>query len=192
MLNTISQKFHAWTTGWRVIILLIAETLMMFYIMPIAAGIMALAANDSVMPLDLMFFYTPAQAFEMIDRYGEAGRSVYLRIELTADIIYPIIYTLFYGLLLSWLLQRAFKPDSKIQKWNVMPVGAWFFDMLENIGIVSMLMMYPSKPEIVAWLTMLFGSLKWGFFVITMGLVLVGLVRAALNRFRKQPAYSGV
>ena len=192
MLNTISQKFHAWTTGWRVIILLIAETLMMFYIMPIAAGIMALAANDSVMPLDLMFFYTPAQAFEMMDRYGEAGRSVYLRIELTADIIYPIIYTLFYGLLLSWLLQRAFKPDSKIQKWNVMPVGAWFFDMLENIGIVSMLMMYPSKPEIVAWLTMLFGSLKWGFFVITMGLVLVGLVRAALNRFRKQPAYSGV
>jgi hypothetical protein len=192
MLNTISQKFHAWTTGWRVIILLIAETLMMFYIMPIAAGIMALAANDSVMPLDLMFFYTPAQAFEMMDRYGEAGRSVYLRIELTADIIYPIIYTLFYGLLLSWLLQRAFKPDSKIQKWNVMPVGAWFFDMLENVGIVSMLMMYPSKPEIVAWLTMLFGSLKWGFFVITMGLVLVGLVRAALNRFRKQPAYSGV
>jgi hypothetical protein len=160
--------------------------------MPIAAGIMALAANDSVMPLDLMFFYTPAQAFEMMDRYGEAGRSVYLRIELTADIIYPIIYTLFYGLLLSWLLQRAFKPDSKIQKWNVMPVGAWFFDMLENVGIVSMLIMYPSKPEIVAWLTMLFGSLKWGFFVITMGLVLVGLVRAALNRFRKQPAYSGV
>ncbi len=192
MLNMISQKFHAWTTGWRVIILLIAETLMMFYIMPIAAGIMAFAANDSVMPLDLMFFYTPAQAFEMIDRYGEAGRSVYLRIELTADIIYPIIYTLFYGLLLSWLLQRAFKPDSKIQKWNVMPVGAWFFDMLENVGIVSMLIMYPSKPEIVAWLTMLFGSLKWGFFVITMGLVLVGLVRAALNRFRKQPAYSGV
>ena len=190
MLNKISQKFHAWATGWRVIILLIAEMLMMFYIMPLAAGIMAFAANNSVMPLDLMFFYTPAQAFEMMDAYGEAGRSVYLRIELTADIIYPIIYTLFFGLLLSWLFQRAFRPDSQMQKWNVMPIGAWFFDMLENVGVVSMLMMYPSKPAIVAWLAMLFGSLKWGFFVITIGLVLMGLMRAALNRFRKQAVYS--
>jgi hypothetical protein len=186
MLNMISQKFHAWTTGWRVILLMIAEGLMMFYIMPVAAAIMALAANNSVMPLDLMFFYTPAQAFEMMDKYGEAGRSIYLRIELTADIIYPIIYTLFFGLLLSWLFQRAFKPESPMQKWNVMPVGAWLFDMLENAGIVSMLMMYPSQPAIMAWLTMLFGSLKWAFFVLTMGLVLVGLVRAAMNGFRKQ------
>jgi hypothetical protein len=186
MLNKISQKFHAWATGWRVIILFILETLMMFYVMPLAAGIMAFAANHSVMPLDLMFFYTPARAFEMMDRYGEAGRSVYLRIELSADIIYPIIYTLFFGLLLSWLFQRAFKPENKIQKWNVMPVGAWLFDMLENAGIISMLAMYPSQPAIMAWLTMLFGALKWGFFVITIGLVLVGLGRAALNRFRKQ------
>src|SRR5688572_22166407 len=121
MLNTISAKFHSWATGWRVFILFLAETLMMFYIMPLAAGIMAFAANNSVMPLDLMFFYTPEQAFEMMDRYGEAGRSVYWKIELTADIIYPIIYTLFYGLFISWLFQRAFKPDSPMQKWNLMP-----------------------------------------------------------------------
>ena len=192
MLNTISQKFHSWTTGWRVFLLFIAEALMMGYIMPLAGGILALAANNSVLPLDLMFFYTPRQAFEMMDKYGEVGRSIYLRIELTADIIYPIIYTLFYGLLLSWLFQRAFKPESSMQKWNVMPVGAWFFDMLENVGIVSMLMMYPSKPEVLAWLTMIFGSLKWGFFVVTVVLVLIGLVRAALNRFRKQTEFSRI
>jgi hypothetical protein len=192
MLNTISQRFHSWATGWRVFILFVTEALMMGYIMPLAAGIMALAANTSVIPLDLMFFYTPEQAFEMMDRYSEAGRSIYLRIELTADIVYPIIYTLFYGLLISWLFQRAFKPDSPMQKWNVMPVGAWFFDMLENAGIVSMLIMYPAQPEIMAWITMLFGSLKWAFFVITVGLVLVGLVRAAMNRFRKQAEFARV
>jgi len=125
----------------------------------------------------------------MMDKYGEAGRSIYWKIELTADIIYPIIYRLFFGLLLSWLFQRAFKPENKIQKWNVMPVGAWLFDMLENAGIVSMLAMYPSQPEIMAWLTMFFGALKWGFFAITIGLVLVGLGRAALNRFRKQAEF---
>lgn len=192
MLKRISEKFHAWATGWRVIILMIAEMLMMFYVMPLAAGIMAFAANNSVLPLDLMFFYTPAQAFEMMDKYGEAGRSIYFKIELTADIIYPIIYTLFYGLLLSWLFQRAFKPESKMQKWNVTPVGAWFFDLLENVGIVSMLMMYPSKPAVLAWVTMLFGLLKWAFFVVTIVLVLVGLVKAAMNRFRKQAEFARI
>jgi len=54
-----------------------------------------------------------------------------------------------------------------------------------------MLLMYPSKPEVLAWLTMLFGSLKWVFFVLTMGLVLVGLVRAAMNGFRKQAEFAG-
>ena len=55
-----------------------------------------------------------------------------------------------------------------------------------------MLMMYPSQPELMAWLTMLFGSIKWGFFVITVGLVLVGLVKAAANRFWKQAELAGI
>jgi hypothetical protein len=186
MLNTLSQKFHAWTTGWRVLLLLVADALMMGYVMPLAGGLLALAANASVMPLDLMFFYTPDQAFAMIEKYGPAGRDLYTKIELTADIIYPVIYTLFYGLLLSWLFQRGFKPDSPMQRYNVVIVGAWFFDLLENIGIVSMLSMYPSQPAALAWLTMIFGSLKWVAFLVTLALVLFGLVRAAMNGFRKQ------
>jgi hypothetical protein len=186
MLNKISEKFHSWAHGRWVLIMLAADLLMMGYIMPLAAGLMAFAANNSVLPLDLMFFYTPDEAFAMIDKYAEAGRSIYLKIELSADIIYPIIYTLFYGLLLSWIFQRAFKSSSAVQKLNVMPVGAWFFDMLENAGIVSMLAMYRSKPAIMAWLTMIFGSLKWGFAILSIGLALVGLIRAAMNGFRKQ------
>src|SRR5262249_22495473 len=143
-------------TGWRVIILLIADALMMGYIMPLAGALLELAANNSVLPLDLMFFYTPDKAFAMIEKYGEAGRTLYTKIELTADILYPIIYTLFYGLLISWLFQRGFKSDSPMQKYNVIPVGAWFFDLLENVGIITMLSMYPSRLAFVAWLTMIF------------------------------------
>jgi len=67
-----------------------------------------------------------------------------------------------------------------------MPVGAWLFDLLENVGTVSMVSMYPSKPAILAWITMLSGSIKWTFALISIGLVLVGLVKAAINGFRKQ------
>jgi hypothetical protein len=186
MFNTISGKFHSWATGWRVIILFIADALMAGYIMPTAGAIIALAANNSVMPLDLMFFYTPEKAFEMIEKYGPEGRDIYIRVELTADLIYPIVYTLFFGLLISWLFQRGFRPESRMQKWNAMPVGAWFFDLLENIGIVSMIAMYPARPAALAWLTMFLGSIKWAFAFISIGLILVGLVRALLNGFRKQ------
>ncbi len=186
MLNTLSQKFHAWTTGWRVIFLLIADALMMGYIMPVAGGIMAFAANASVTPLDLMFFYSPAQAFAMIEKYGVAGREIYLKIELTADIIYPIVYTLFYGLLLSWLFQRGFASDSPVQKWNVVPVGAWFFDLLENLAIISLLTAHPTQPAALALLAMIFGTGKWLFAFISIGLVLLGLAKAGMNGFRKQ------
>jgi hypothetical protein len=186
MLDTLSQKFHAWTTGGRVLILLIVDGLMMGYVMPLAGGIMAFIANASVTPLDLMFFYRPADAFAMIEKYGEAGRAFYMKVELTADIIYPIIYMFFYSLLISWLFQRAFKPDSRMMKYNMMPVGAWFFDLLENTGIVSMLAMFPTRPTIIAWLTMIFGSLKWFFVIASIGLTLFGLVKAALNGFKKQ------
>lgn len=186
MLNKISEKFHSWAKGRWVFVMFIADALMAGYVMPLAAGIMAFAANNSVTPLDLMFFYTQEQAFMMIDKYGEAGRSIYWKIELTADIIYPIIYTLFFGLLISWLFQRGFKSNSLMQKWNVTPVGGWFFDMLENAGIVSMIAMYPAKPAILAWLTMIFGSIKWSFAFVSIVLVLVGLVRSVLNGFRKQ------
>lgn len=185
MLNTISKKFHSWATGWRVILLLIADALMVGYIMPAAAAIMALAANNSVMPLDLMFFYTPERAFEMIEKYGQEGRAIYMRIELTADLIYPVIYTLFFGLLISWLFQRGFEPNNPMQKWNVMPVGAWFFDLLENIGIVSMLSLYPAQSVALAWLTSLVGLVKWAFAVLSLVLILMGLVRALMNGFRK-------
>ena len=191
MLNVISQKFHAWTTGWRVLFLFLLDVLMMGYIMPVASAILALAANNSVLPLDLLFFYTPAEAFAMLEKYGAAGRALYMKIELTVDLLYPIIYTLFFGLLISWLFQRAFSPDNKMQKWNAAPVGAWFFDLLENIAIVSLLAIYPSQPAALAWLTMLLGLIKWAFAFLSIGLVLVGLIGAVRNRFQKQAFYSG-
>ena len=53
-----------------------------------------------------------------------------------------------------------------------------------------MLMLYPSQPVLLAWLTMLLGLIKWALAFLSIGLVLVGLVKAAMNRFRKQVVLS--
>jgi hypothetical protein len=186
MLNNISERFHKWAKGWLVIVLFILDTLFMGYILPASAAITALLSNNSVTPLDLMFFYTPAKAYEIVNKYGDAGRIFYRNVELTADIIYPIIYTLFYSLLISWLFQRAFRPESKMQKYNLVPVGAWLFDLLENAGIVSMLSIFPSQSAVTAWATMIVGTVKWAFAIGSILLSLAGLVIALKNRFKKQ------
>jgi hypothetical protein len=186
MLNKLSVLFHRWARGWLVIVLFLVYGFFAGYLMPRMAGLMNSAANQSVLPLDLMFFYTPEQAFDMMNKYGEAGRSVYFNIELTADIIYPIASMSFFSSLLSWLFQRGFKADSKMQKFNIVPAGSWFFDLIENAAIVPMILMYPARSSTLAWLAMILGLVKWGFAFLSLGLVLIGLVKAAQNRFRKQ------
>lgn len=185
MLQKISNNLHAWAKGWLVAALLALDLLFMLVIMPLT-GALIKSGTGLEQPLDLMLFASPAKMFAMIERYGEYGRAFYRATELTLDIFYPIVYTLALGLLISWLFQRGFKSDSKMQKLNVTPVGAWFFDLLENLGIVTMLTMWPSQPVVVARLTMIFTTAKWLFAGGSVLLIIVGLAAAAKNGFRKR------
>ncbi|MFZ5857615.1 MAG: hypothetical protein ACOYZ6_12355 [Chloroflexota bacterium] len=185
MLNRISNRFHAWAKGWLVSVLMLLDMFFMGLVMPLVGGLMK-SGTGLEEPLDLMFFSTPEKTFAMVERYGEFGRVFYRNVELTVDILYPIIYTLAFGLLISWLFQRGFKSDSKMQRLNAVPVGAWFFDLLENLGIVTMLSMWPSQPVALAWLTMILTTVKWSFAFVSMGLIVIGLVMAAKNGFKKK------
>jgi len=91
-----------------------------------------------------------------------------------------------FSLLISWLFQRSFKPGSKLQKLNVLPVGAGLFDLLENICIVTLLTVYPAQPAVVAWLSTVCTMSKMSFLGMSTLLILVGLVKAAMSRFKKQ------
>ncbi len=185
MLNKISSKFHAWAKGWLVFVLMLLDGFFMGFIMPLIGGLLK-DGTGTQQPMDLQFFSAPAKLFAMVESYGEYGRAFYRNVELTVDILYPVIYTLAFGLLLSWLFQRGFKSDSKMQKWNVIPVGAWLFDLLENLGIVAMLSTYPAQMTAIAWLTTIFTMIKWTFVGATILLAVIGLVMAAKNGFRKQ------
>lgn len=185
MLNQISERFHKWAKGWLVLLLVVLDMFFAGFVMPLIGGLMQ-GGEGGIKPLDLMLFAAPNQTFDMIERYGEYGRPFYRTVELTADIIYPIIYLFAFGLLISWLFQRGFSPDSKMMKLNVMPLGTWFFDLLENLNIVTLLSMYPAKPVALAWSFTFFNAVKWFFAGASILLILVGLVMALKNGFRKQ------
>ena len=185
MLQKFSSKFHAWAKGWLVLALMLLDMFFMGFILPLVGGLTK-GGTGLQEPLDLQFFSTPAKLFGMIESYGEYVRPFYRNVELTVDIIYPVVYMLAFGLLISWLFQRGFKPDSQMQKLNVMPVGMWLFDLLENLGIVTLLSTYPAQWMAAAWLTTIFTMIKWIFAGASMLLIVIGLVIAAKNGFRKR------
>jgi hypothetical protein len=143
------------------------------------------APGGNIEALDAQFFYTPEKAFSTVASYGDSAR-FWTRIYLTWDIVNPILYTLAFSLLISWLFQRSFKPEGKLQKLNVLPAGAGLFDVLENIGIVTLLTLHPTQPVVMSWLSTVCTMIKVSFLGVSTLLILTGLVEAAMNRFKKQ------
>ena len=185
MLKKISETLRKYANGWLVLIFFAGEVFFNTVILPAQQAKME-AGSDGTGPIDLLLFYTPEKVYSMVESYGEAGRSSYRAFELTGDIIYPIVYTLFFSLLITWLFRRGFRPSSKMQALNVVPLGGWLFDLLENLGIVTMLSVFPSTPDVLAWITAIATLIKWLFAAATIVLILVGLVKAAMNGFKKQ------
>ena len=181
MISKLSRRFHSCARGWLIVALFAAFVVFVAVTLPLLQA----APGGSIVSLDAQIFYTPEKAFSTVASYGDAGR-FWIRIYLTWDIVNPILYTLGFSLLISWLFQRAFKPGSKLQELNVLPAGAGLFDLLENLSIVTLLAVYPAQPAAVAWLSAVCTVSKISLLGVSALLVLVGLIKAAMNRFKKQ------
>jgi hypothetical protein len=185
MLSKLSDRLYAWAKGWLIlsilagIVLFLGATEILFQVFSHPA----LAGKVS---LDSLFFYTPETAFSAVASYGDAGRARMIWIHLVWDFFFPVLYTAFASLLISWLFQRGVRPGSWLRRLNVVAVGGGCCDLLENIGISAMILLYPSRPAVVAWLSTIFSAGKGIFGVALCLLLLTGLILAAVNRFRVQ------
>lgn len=185
MLVHLSDLFKKYAKGWLVLTFLALDIFFMVIVMPNMSIILRTSTPNEIAPLDLKFFYTPEQAFTTLEAFGQSGRDAYKIVEMTADIIYPIVYTIAFGLLLTWLFKHAFDEDHAIQRFNILPIGAWLFDLLENLGIVSMLNIFPNIPVGLAWVIAIFTAIKWLFAVTSMTLIVIALLAWGMRMIGK-------
>ena len=127
--------------------------------------------NAEAPPIDLAFHYSAKQVYQWIDLYGEAGRQSYIIGELSIDLVYPLVYTALFVGLLGFLTQ--FEQAGRFAGLAYLPFVIWFFDLLENMGIVLMLYNYPQQLESVAIIAAWCTSLKWSFAFLVVALCLV-------------------
>lgn len=179
MISRLSSKLSSLTRGTLVLAFFMALIVYIGVTLPILQS----TPGGDIIALDAQIFYTPEHAFETIASYGDAA-GFWALMYITWDIITPILYTLSFALLISWLFLRGFDSDSKMQKLNVLPIGAGFFDVLENISIAIMLSVYPSEPVIIAWIATIGTVLKVSLLGISIFLVLIGVVKATINKFK--------
>jgi len=143
----------------------------------------ALSSGSGAAPLDLMFSYSPTQAYDLIESYGPDVRHSYAISAMTLDVAYPLTYSLLFSVWLTLLLKSNGRMACVIR---MLPFVILIFDLLENSGVVVMLIRYPQRLDTLATATSLATSLKWVFavtvIVVTLGLSLNKLFRSFLQR----------
>ena len=180
MLIRLSNRFYAAARGWVIVVVLVLFVALAAVTRPGLA-----AVSGDIEGLDTRFFYTPEEAFANVAAYTPEARQTLNAFHLTADIVNPVLYSAFLVLLLSWLFQIGFAPESKMRILNIVPLGALLFDVLENIFITVMMVAHPAQPVWAAWSATVSTMAKFSFIYASTGLILVclvGIVRRKINR----------
>ena len=132
--------------------------------------------SDGVGALDFLIIYSPEKAYDMIAAYGQQGRAYYAAIALTLDTVFPVLLALVFSLGLSYVFHRTYARKGVLQRAVLVPPAAMVADLLENIGIATMLLTYPQRLPAVVLLASAFSTVKWTAVSAEVLLVIVCLV----------------
>ena len=142
------------------------------------------AISGGVRALDFLIIYRPERAYDMIAAYGEQGRRYYATIAPTLDTVFPLLSGAAFTLAIARVFRHAFSRDDVLHRALFVPVGAMLADLLENAGIVIMLLNYPRELRTVALLTSSMSTVKWTAVSAEIVLVAIGLVAWAVRAVR--------
>ncbi len=135
--------------------------------------------------LDMEFTYTPEQAYAMLAALGDAGRAFYLTSVVPLDLVFPLAYTLFYAVAITWLLARWLPAESTWMRLNLVPLVTGAADYCENAGVIAMLLAYPAELYGVAAFTAVVSPIKFTFIALSMLIIpgaLAGWAASVLKR----------
>jgi hypothetical protein len=184
MLTRFSDFLIRVANGRSLLVLFVLFILTTSVIFPLMSSLIE-SSTEELESIDTQFYYTPAEFYEIIEPYGDQGRRVYALSHLTADVLFPLVYAFFFGLLIAFIFQRAFPRDSWVQRLNLTPFALLIFDLIENLGVVILLLGYPTLMVGLARFTGIITSVKWILAGITVVLPFIGGIVWIYNRLAR-------
>lgn len=136
--------------------------------------------------LDQTFNYTPDEAYDMLESYGEKGRDYYLfKILLLLDIMIPVIYSLFNAVLLTIIFKKIF-VHKWIDRFIIIALMAGVVDYIENVFEIILVVNYPTRLDIIARVSNILTLTKSLLTGLSYILIICGLVLLCINKIRKE------
>lgn len=136
-------------------------------------------------PLDLRLSYSADEAYTVISSMTPEARWLYRTVEMSVDMIYPVIYAFFFFLLVQRLIANT-APPRWLERATSIPFAAMIFDWLENVGIIAMISKFPDGMERIAPVSSAMTTLKWVCFALTLALLFYSAIRWVISRFRRR------
>jgi len=164
------------STG-KVVLALIIPTIIVYFTMLLYTIPQVSAYAPGINLFDLSpTGYSFEYAIKLLDTLGSDGRELYLYRQLPLDFIYPGLFAGSCSLLLSWLLLKTQKTNSKLFCFCYIPVAAGLFDYLENIFIVSILASYPNVSQVSISIASLMTIAKSVLTTVFFVLLILGVI----------------
>ncbi len=167
-MDKISNWLIRKTSGWKVLVLGVAFLLCVFFLLPHLEVIMDKVSHGAGSP-DVHLYYTGPQLYSWMTEYTDYGRFEYIKTRLSYDLIWPITYVSFLSIAISFShkFQLSCNVLRKSQRayFNLLPLVAGFFDILENITISINMYFYPMHLWGLDWFSGFCTLFKWIFVV---------------------------
>jgi hypothetical protein len=118
--------------------------------------------------------YTPDQAFAAVERYGPAGRRLYLIQLATLDLFYPVVYAAWLACAMGIAL-KGMGLVGWVWLAALIPFAGAAVDYLENVCIITLLLRVPggARPEGLARLSSSATVNKWRIAYLSLALTLM-------------------
>ena len=182
-MKKLSHLFYKISTGWVVIAAVLVFGLFMAFVLPKFSERASQYSNGAASP-DTSFTYSGTDLYQMAESYGKSGREDFVDIRWTLDLLFPVVYTVFFITTTSWFLRRLVPLSSGLRMLNLVPVAAFSLDLLENSATTFVMLKFPNKAPVAQALAPIFTPLKWIAVAASMLLVVISLVFWLINKSR--------
>lgn len=133
--------------------------------------------------LDLLFGYSQEEAYYILDAIGEEGRSAYFFTTSIADMLYPIVYSLFLSIIIILILKKMMIADGLLSYLAFSPFLIMIFDFIENSAIIIMLSSFPQLTEWAVMTGSYAGMAKWVSTAAVLVIIVFLLIRIFTRKF---------
>ena len=164
-------------SGRKVLFLFILTNLVYAFMMIITIP-KVMVYSEGMKLLDMMpMGYDREYINNLFETLGQKGRNIYLYNQIPVDMIYPLLFSISYCLLIAYFLKKLDKVNSAYFFLCWLPIIAGMADYFENFGIIMMLVNYPEIDSILVFLTNLFTlvkSLLTTVYFVTLIIIMTG------------------